>query len=75
MEMVRHQVPLPVEDHEYLRNSSCRIGTAFRATDSWHSYEALPPNYSFGANMLAGAFAGILVSSAMGASVAPLGMH
>ena len=75
MEMVGHQVPLPVEDHEYARASSCRMGTAFQATDSWHSYEALPPNYSFGANMLAGAFAGILVSSAMGASVATLGVH
>jgi hypothetical protein len=26
-----------------------------------NSYEALPPNFSLGANMLAGAFAGIAV--------------
>ena len=26
------------------------------------SYESLPPNYSIGANMMAGAFAGIAVS-------------
>ena len=33
-------------------------------TDIWLlSYEGLPPNFSLGANMLAGAFAGIAVFS------------
>jgi hypothetical protein len=31
-------------------------------TDSHHRYEALPSDYSLGANMMAGAFAGIAVS-------------
>ncbi|KAJ8107149.1 hypothetical protein OPT61_g9065 [Boeremia exigua] len=30
-----------------------------------HDYEALPPNFSLGANMLAGAFAGIAEHSVM----------
>jgi hypothetical protein len=30
--------------------------------DQFYRYEALPPNYSLGHNMLAGAFAGIAVS-------------
>ena len=30
-------------------------------TDLFYSYEALPPNFSLGNNMMAGAFAGIAV--------------
>jgi len=30
-----------------------------------HSYEGLPPNFSLGANMVAGAFAGIAEHSVM----------
>lgn len=37
--------------------------------DYLHSYEALPPNFSLTANMLAGAFAGIAVSSESAADV------
>jgi hypothetical protein len=37
--------------------------------DTLYSYEALPPNFSLTANMLAGAFAGIAVRSELAADV------
>ncbi|UPX19162.1 Fe(2+) transporter, variant 2 [Ascochyta rabiei] len=43
------------------RANSCET----RIADLRHSYEALPPNFSLGANMLAGAFAGIAEHSVM----------
>src|SRR5690242_12889954 len=55
----RPAVPVEEAEHEYsfLAAGDTRIYIA----DTLTSYEALPPNFSLGANMLAGAFAGIAV--------------
>jgi hypothetical protein len=46
-------------EHEYSFQQAGNTRTCI--ADVWYSYEALPPNFSLGANMLAGAFAGIAV--------------
>lgn len=48
------------EEYEYVMCRSC--GMCEARADEGDSYESLPSNFSLGANMLAGAFAGIAVS-------------
>jgi hypothetical protein len=59
-EMSKHDtVPAPVEEFEYAP-ALCEDTSPSVLTLS--SYEGLPPDYTLGHNMLAGAFAGIAVS-------------
>lgn len=59
--MATHDRPaVPLEDeHEYSSHAPRLLPDSI--ADTWPSYEALPPNFSLSANMLAGAFAGIAV--------------
>jgi hypothetical protein len=67
--MATHDRPgVPIEEeHEY---SFPMLPTPRESdADTLYSYEALPPNFSLTANMLAGAFAGIAVRSELAADV------
>jgi len=57
--MATQQRPAVVdEEHEY---SSLTMTSKIEGPNQMLRYEALPPNFSLSANMVAGAFAGIAV--------------
>jgi hypothetical protein len=57
--MATQQRPAVVdEEHEY---SSLAMTSKIEGPNQMLRYEALPPNFSLSANMVAGAFAGIAV--------------
>lgn len=61
MAMAAQELPKSTGDYEYVPvkpSQQSKLILIIR-----HSYETLPPNYSIGDNMLAGAFAGIAVSA------------
>jgi hypothetical protein len=61
--MATHDRPaVPIEEAEHEYGSRVAPQPTNTIADVCNSYEALPPNFSLGANMLAGAFAGIAVS-------------
>jgi hypothetical protein len=51
-----------VKNEEYEYAIQARLMRIYKMANCSHRYEALPSNYSLGANMLAGAFAGVAVS-------------
>jgi len=58
-EMSKHEaIPAPVEEYEY---APALWKDASLSALTLSSYEGLPPDYTLGHNMLAGAFAGIAV--------------
>lgn len=56
--MATQQRPAVDEEHEYV---SAHDGLEIPRSNQMPRYEALPPNFSLSANMVAGAFAGIAV--------------